>query len=68
MDEGWAFGQNFDEDRRSHPMIKPYNMLGDRVGPYTHVYMYLLFIFCCNIWHKSDISNTNVKNTIWLDQ
>ncbi|XP_052768471.1 ryanodine receptor 2-like isoform X9 [Mya arenaria] len=30
IDEGWTFGSTFDEDRKYHPMIKPYHMLGDR--------------------------------------
>ncbi|XP_053408017.1 ryanodine receptor-like isoform X6 [Mercenaria mercenaria] len=30
LDEGWAFGNNFDDDRKLHPVLKPYNLLGER--------------------------------------
>ena len=37
MDEGWLFGNNFDDDRKTHPMLKPFNILGERVS--YHAYL-----------------------------
>ncbi|KAL4238125.1 Ryanodine receptor 2 [Mactra antiquata] len=30
IDEGWTYGNNFDDDRKHHPTIRPFHMLGDR--------------------------------------
>ncbi|KAK3094056.1 hypothetical protein FSP39_023525 [Pinctada imbricata] len=30
IDAGWAFGTSYDDDRKTHPMLKPYHLLDDQ--------------------------------------
>ena len=32
LDEGWLFGNMHDDDRKTHPLLKPYHLLDERVG------------------------------------
>ena len=31
IDIGWLFGTNYDDDKRTHPMLKPYHLLDESV-------------------------------------
>ena len=32
LDEGWLFGNMYDDDRKTHPLLKPYHLLDERVS------------------------------------
>ena len=31
IDQGWVFGTNYDDERKTHPKLKPYHLLDEDV-------------------------------------
>lgn len=36
LDEGWLFGNVFDDDRKTHPLLKPFHLLDERVRDFLN--------------------------------
>lgn len=36
IEEGWLFGSNYDDDRKTHPLLKPYHLLDEKVSSKCH--------------------------------
>lgn len=58
IENGWVYGESWSDSQKSHPRLKPYNMLND----YVSINMFnLSFLYFYLIYHKLNLNLISIE-------